>query len=168
MAAKDEQKDVTEQKSSGGSKKKWFLIGGSLVMAVVAGVAIFFFMSGRGESEEGGEDGEKTHSAETAKKIHAIYHMEPLIVNIHDGAELRYLKVRLEFEISNPEAKAEIDPLLTPMQDAILVLLSGKQMEEITTTDGKNKLKEEIMACVGKIVPPQKITRVYFTDFVVQ
>jgi len=169
VAAKDEQKDTTEQKPSGGSKKKWFLIGGILVTAISIGAALFFFMHGKGESEEDAEgEGENTHAAAATKKVHAMFPMEPLIVNIHDSGELRYLKVKLEFEISSAEAKVEIDPCLAPMKDAILVLLSGKQMEEITSTEGKNRLREEIMATVGKIVPPKKITRVYFTDFVVQ
>jgi flagellar protein FliL len=162
-----EQKDATEQKPS--SKKKMIIIACIILTAVAVGAAVFFFMHGKGESEEGVEgEGEKQHEASSAKKVHAIFSMDPLIVNIHDGEELRYLKVKLDFEINGPEAKAEIDPFLAPMQDAILVLLSGKQMAEITTTEGKNKLKEEIMATVVKIVPPKKITRVYFTDFVVQ
>jgi len=169
VAAKDEQKETSEKKPSGGSKKKWFLIGGILITAIAVGAGVFFFMHGRGEAEEGSEgEGENKHHAAAAKKVHAIYPMEPLIVNIHDSGELRYLKVKLEFEISSAEAKVEIDPCLAPMKDAILVLLSGKQMEEITSTEGKNRLREEIMATVGKIVPPKKITRVYFTDFVVQ
>jgi flagellar protein FliL len=169
VAAKDEQKkDTAEKKPSGGSRKKWIiLIGVFFLVAAVGGASAFFFLRGHGDGAEAEEGGEKTHES-PAKKVHAIYPMEPLIVNIHDGEELRYLKVKLEFETSGPEAKAEIDPLLPPIQDAILVLLSGKQMADITTTEGKNKLREEIMASVGKIVPPNKISRVYFTDFVVQ
>ena len=49
-----------------------------------------------------------------------------------------------------------------------MVLLSGKNLEEISVTDGKNKLREEVMAAVAKVAPPGKIIRVYFTDFVVQ
>lgn len=171
MAAKDEKKDAPEIKESAGSKKKRiFIIGGILITVIVVGVAVFFFMRGRGESSEGAEDGEKTHEAAAGTKTpaHAVYPLEPLIVNIHDGAELRYLKIKMEFEIKSPEAKSEIDPYLAPMQDAILVLLSGKQMGEISTVEGKNRLKDEIMAGVGRIVPPGKITRVYFTDFVMQ
>jgi len=170
VAAKDEQKDTTEQKPSGKSgKKKMIIIGSIILTAVAVGAAVFFFMHGRGESAEVAEgEGENTHAAAASKKVHAIFTMEPLIVNIHDSEELRYLKIKLDFEITAPEAKAEIDPFLPQMQDAILVLLSGKQMADITTTEGKNRLKEEIMASVGKIVPPKKITRVYFTDFVVQ
>jgi flagellar FliL protein len=170
VAAKDEQKETTE-KESGGSKKKWiFIIGGIVVLAIVAGVVVFFLMRGDGEDEEGSEEGEKTHEASKEKNSHtkAIYPLEPLIVNIHDGPELRYLKIKIEFEIKDAEAKGEIDPLLPPLQDSILMLLSGKQMADVTTTEGKNKLKQEIMANVGRIVPPGKITRVFITDFVVQ
>jgi flagellar FliL protein len=170
VAAKDEQKETTE-KGSGGSKKKWiFIIGGIVILAIVAGVLVFFLMRGDGEDEEGSEEGENTHESSKENNSHAkaVYPLEALIVNIHDGPELRYLKIKLEFEIKDAETKGEIDPFMAPMQDAILMLLSGKQMGDITTTEGKNKLKEEIMASVGKIVPPGKITRVYITDFVVQ
>ena len=169
MAAKDEQKETIEKKS-GGSKKKIFIIGGIVVLAIVAGVVVFFLMRGNGEGGEGSEEGEKTHEASAEKKANtkAMFSLDPLIVNIHDGPELRYLKIRLEFELKSAEAKEEIAPLLPPIQDSILMILSGKQMGDITTIEGKNKLKEEIMANVNKIVPPGKITRVYFTDFVVQ
>jgi flagellar FliL protein len=33
---------------------------------------------------------------------------------------------------------------------------------------GKNQLREEILASINKIIPPGKIAKVYFTDFVVQ
>jgi flagellar protein FliL len=170
VAAKEEQKDTAEKKPSTGSRKKWIILtGGILVTLIAVGVGVYFFMSGRDDGEEGAEgEGDQKHAASVEKKEKAIFPMEPLIVNIHDGAELRYLKVKLEFEVNGAEAKTEITPLLAPMQDAILVLLSGKQMADITTTEGKNRLKEEIMACVGKIVPPKKISRVFFTDFVVQ
>ena len=170
MAAKEEQKETTEKKS-GGSKKKWiFIIGGVVVLAIVAGAVVFFLMRGNGEGGEGSEDGEKTREASAEKKANtkAMFSLDPLIVNIHDGPELRYLKIKLDFELKGAEAKEEIPSLLPPIQDSILMLLSGKQMGDITTTEGKNKLKEEIMASVGKIVPPGKITRVYITDFVVQ
>jgi flagellar FliL protein len=170
VAAKNEQKETTDKKS-GGSKKKWiFVIGGILVLAIVAGVVVFFLMRGNGEDDEMGDDGEQTHESSSENNSHtkAIYSLEPLIVNIHDGPELRYLKIKVEFEIKDADSKKDIDPFLAPMQDSILMLLSGKQMGDITTSEGKNKLKNEIMADVGKILPQDIIKGVYFTDFVVQ
>jgi flagellar FliL protein len=171
VAAKDEQSKEKEKPSGGSGKKRLIIIGGISVVVIAIAVSVFLFMRGRGgdEGEDSAEAGvEKKHEPADAKKLPAIYPLEPFIVNIADGQNLRYLKIKLEFEISNAEAKAEVDPFQAPLRDAILVLLSGKHMEEITSSEGKNKLRNEVMAIVGKTVPPGKISRVYFTDFVVQ
>ena len=170
MAAKEEQSKEKEKPSGGSGKKRIIIIGSISVLVIAIAVSVFLFMRGKGdEGEESAEAGvEKKHEPADAKKLPAIYPLEPFIVNISDGPNLRYLKIKLEFEINNAEAKTEIDPLQAPLRDAILVLLSGKHMEEITSIEGKNKLRNEVMAIVAKTVPPGKISRVYFTDFVVQ
>ena len=173
MATKDEQakeKKGTEEKPVAKSgKKRLLIIGGISVLVVAIAVSVFLYMRGSGQDEESAEAGvEKKHEPGGAKQAKAIYPLEPFIVNIYDGPNLRYLKVKLEFEIATPETKTDLDPFQAPMRDAILVLLSSKHMEDITVTEGKNKLRDEVMATVGKIVPPGKISRVYFTDFVVQ
>jgi flagellar FliL protein len=174
VAAKEEKKEAPEKQSSGGSKKKWIFIGGGILITLIAvGVALFFFIRNQEDDGEGTEEGGKAHESSEGKKAQpqAVFAMEPLIVNIHDGAELRYLKIKIEFETKGggeKGEKGEFDPYLPQLKDAILLLLSGKQMSEITTVEGMNKLKAEIMACVDKIVPPGKITKVFFTDFVVQ
>jgi flagellar FliL protein len=174
VAAKDEQtreKKASDEKPAGKSgKKRLIIIGGVSVLIVVAiAVSVFFYMRKGGGDEDGAEAGtEQKKEAAGVKKTIAIYPLEPFIVNIHDGSNLRYLKVKLEFEIINPAAKEELDPFQAPLRDAILVLLSSKNLEDISMTDGKNKLRDEVMATVAKVVPPGKISRVYFTDFVVQ
>jgi flagellar FliL protein len=175
VAAKDEQsreKKTADEKSSGKSGgKKLMIIGGIsvLIIAIAASVAVFLYMhKGSGDEDTAEAGTEQKKEAAHAKKTIAIYPLEPFIVNIHDGANLRYLKIKLEFEITSPAVKEEIDPFQAPLRDAVLVLLSGKNLEEISVTDGKNKLRDEVMATVAKVVPPGKITRVYFTDFVVQ
>jgi flagellar FliL protein len=175
VAAKDElsrEKKTTDEKPLAKfGKKRLIIIGGIsvLIIAIAASVAVFMHMrsnSGEGEAAEAGT--EQNKEAAGAKKTIAIYPLEPFIVNIHDGANLRYLKIKLDFEIASPAAKEEIDPFQAPLRDAILVLLSSKNLEDISVTDGKNKLRDEVMTTVARVVPPGKITRVYFTDFVVQ
>ena len=55
-----------------------------------------------------------------------IFPLEPFIVNIYDGQELRYLKVKVEMEMASPAVKAELDGRLAPIRDAILVLAEFK------------------------------------------
>jgi flagellar FliL protein len=175
VAAKDEQtrdKKTTEEKPPGKSgQKRLIIIGGIsvLIIAIAASVSVFLYMRSNSGDEDAAEAGtEQNKKAAGAKKTIAIYPLEPFIVNIHDGVNLRYLKIKLDFEIASPAAKEELDPFQAPLRDAILVLLSGKNLEEISVTDGKNKLRDEVMAAVAKVVPPGKIRRVYFTEFVVQ
>jgi len=50
----------------------------------------------------------------------------------------------------------------------VLVLLTTKTLQDVQDVQGKNQLREEILAAVSKIVAQGKVTKVYFTDFVVQ
>lgn len=192
--AKEEQAPA-EAEGEGGSKKKLFIIIGAAVgVALILGV-VAFMMLGKGEKKEK-KEGEaaqtETKAAEGGhgggeKKAEAgahggggkegaaaggasanIFPLEPFIVNIYDGQELRYLKVKVELDMVNPTVKAEIDARLAPIRDAILVLLSAKTLQDIQDVQGKNTLKDEILGAINKHIPPGKIAKVYFTDFVVQ
>ncbi len=171
MATKDDQgkeKKVAEEKPKAKSGKMKWIIAGIIGLVAVAGIAagVIFYMRSSGEEEGAEASAGKKEAA--VKKTPVIYPLEPFIVNIHDGANLRYLKVKLEFEITTPEAKEELNKIQAPMRDAILVLLSSKNLEDITMTDGKNKLRDEVMATVARVASPGKVTKIYFTDFVVQ
>jgi len=162
------------------NNKKLFIIIGAVVAVLAIGGAAAFFMGGSEKEKapegakveakaEGGGHGAPAKEGEGgAAAGGTIYPLEPFIVNIYDGQELRYLKLKVEFEMANPQAKGELDAKTAPLRDAILILLTTKTMQEIQDLQGKNQLREQILAAVSKVVPPSKITKVYFTDFVVQ
>jgi flagellar FliL protein len=170
MAAKDDQ--AKEEKAPAKDKMKLFIIIGAVVAAVVIAAAVM--MSGKGgkgeakekpaeaKVEKKGEGGEKGGAAAN------IYPLEPFIVNIYDGQEIRYLKLKVEFEVAGAEAKGEVEARQAPLRDAILVLLTTKTLQDIQDLQGKNQLRDEILTATNRIVPPGKVTKVYFTDFVVQ
>jgi flagellar FliL protein len=185
--AKDEQ--APAEVEGGGSKKKMFIIiGAAVAVAVVLGVVAFMLM-GKGDKKEkgkeeatagaaaegghggaaaaGGGHGAAAGGKEGAAGTSNMYPLEPFIVNIYDGQELRYLKVKVEMEMAGA-VKGDLDARLAPMRDAILVLLSSKTLQDIQDLQGKNQIKEEILVAINKIISPAKIGKVYFTDFVVQ
>lgn len=153
-------------------KNKLIIIVGGAILAVVV-IAVAVVLMGKGgkaekvakapeaKSEKKGEGGEKGTSA-------TVYPLEPFIVNIYDGQEIRYLKIKVEFEMAGPEVKPEIDARQSALRDAILVLLTTKTMREVQDLQGKNQLRDEILATTGKILSVGRVTKVYFTDFVVQ
>lgn len=160
MASKDEQ-SMEKAPVKGKTGMKLYIIVAVAVALAVGGTAAFFMLSG-GERKKTGEA--RTES----KAAPAIFPLEPFIVNIYDGQELRYLRIKVEMEVANEEAKSELTAKQAQMRDTILVLLTTKTMLDIRDQQGKNQLRQEIFNAVGRIVSPGKVQKIYFTDFVVQ
>ena len=189
--AKEEQAPAEVEAEGGGKKKMIIIIGAAVVVAIILGV-VAFMMLGKGDKKTA-KDGEAApvegkaaegghgapapaaggHGAPAAGAAAGgpsanIFPLEPFIVNIYDGQELRYLKVKIELDMVGPAVKTEIEGRLAPIRDAILVLLSAKTLQDVQDVQGKNTLKDEILGAINKHIPPGKIAKVYFTDFVVQ
>jgi flagellar FliL protein len=176
MAKEEQAAEATEE--GGGKKKLIIIIGAVVLVLIIGGVAAFMMMGGDKKKEaadaQGGAPAAAAGSADaagqggTAGGASTIFPMEPFIVNIYDGQELRYLKVKVELEMANAGLKAELEGRLAPIRDAVLVVLTTKTLQEIQDVQGKNQLREEILTAISKIVAQGKVTKVYFTDFVVQ
>jgi flagellar FliL protein len=178
--AKDDQAGA--EAPEGGNKKMLFIIIGAAV-AVLLVLVVVFMMMGKGDKKESkAGEGAKTEAAAGggnggapaaggeggAAGAATVFALEPFIVNIYDGQELRYLKVKIEMEMANPAIKPELDGRLAAMRDAILVVLTSKTLQDIQDIQGKNQLREEILTAISKIVAQGKVTKIYFTDFVIQ
>jgi len=185
-----EQAKTTEAAPPPKDKKKLFImIGAAVAVLALVGGGMFFLggsksdkkaahgeakveakaEGGHGEAKaEGGHEGGHGEGKEGKPGAGTIYPLEPFIVNIYDGQEIRYLKLKVEFDMANSEVKGDLDSKVAPLRDAILILLTTKTMQEIQDLQGKNTLREQILGAVNKIIPPGKVTKVYFTDFVVQ
>jgi flagellar FliL protein len=195
--AKEEQAPAEAEAEGGGKKKMIIIIGAAVAVALILGV-VAFMMLGKSDKKtkkegdaaqvEGAAAGGHGAAAPAADAHGApaagghgapaaggaagpsanIFALEPFIVNIYDGQELRYLKVKVELEMVAPTIKNEIEGRLAPIRDSILILLSAKTLQDIQDVQGKNALKDEILGAINKNIPPGKIAKVYFTDFVVQ
>jgi flagellar protein FliL len=183
-----------EAEAEGGKKKMMIIIGAAVAVALILGVVAFMVLGKDNkkskkegdttQTEGGAAPAAGAHGAPAAPAAGAhggapaaggaaspaanIFPLEPFIVNIYDGQELRYLKVKVELEMVNPAIKNEIDGRLAPIRDSILILLSAKTLQDVQDVQGKNALKDEILGAINKNLPPGKIVKVYFTDFVVQ
>ncbi len=160
------------------NKKMLFIIIGAVAVVVIA-LAVVFMGGGKKEKKEGAAEAKVEQKAEgggapsggkggAAGAAANIFPMEPFIVNIYDGQELRYLRVKVEFETATADAKNEIEMRQASLRDSILVLLTTKTLQDVQDLQGKNQLRDEIMVAVNKILPPGKVSKIYFTDFVVQ
>lgn len=91
-----------------------------------------------------------------------------VMVNLADAAGDRYLKVGMEVEVTSPDAAQEIQAQTAKIRDAVIILLSSKTYAELSTTDGKMQLKNEVASRLNQILGTPRVVRIYFTEFVVQ
>ncbi|HEY2388659.1 MAG TPA: flagellar basal body-associated FliL family protein [Candidatus Binatia bacterium] len=117
--------------------------------------------------EEGGgkEHGEKGGAKETASPILPL---ETFIANLSDEGGSRYLKATFQIEFLGASVPPEITPRLPKIRDLLLTLLSSKSFDDVRTPEGKQQLREEIIARVNQVVERDVVKAVYFTEFIVQ
>jgi flagellar FliL protein len=111
----------------------------------------------------------KKENTEQQAVVGAIWPMDPFIVNIQDqGTTDRYLKIIIELDISDKNCIPELNQLKPKLRDNVLDLLSSKSYKDIMDISGKQRLREELMLRMNSFLTGGKITKVYFTEFVVQ
>lgn len=121
---------------------------------------------GHGEGGAEGEGGGAKHGSADYKE--RLFALEPLVVNVTGDGYNRFLKLRVEFETDDVKLKEEIEARLPQVRDAMIVLLSSKQLSDITDFEGKALLKEDILERVNDLLETGEVKSVLFTEFVVQ
>lgn len=152
------------------SKKMLFIIIGAVLVLASGGAGAWFFLHGGGEKDENGNEKTAEKAKHSAPPVFAL--LEPFVVNLQPEEGERYLQVAMTLQVKNDE-QAELLKLHMPeVRSRLLLLLSSKKGSEISTSDGKKALSEEIVAQVkvpfGGRHEPQEVTSVFFTSFVIQ
>ena len=118
----------------------------------------------------------RTHFAEPSKEEveqtvqvkKAIWPIDSIIVNLMDNNGERYLKITIQLEVSNENCILELDSLKPEIMDGLLDILSSKEYKEIVGFEGKQRLRDEIAIRVNNYLSKGQITKVYFTEFIIQ
>ena len=152
------------------SKKMLFIaIGAVLVLASGGAGAWFYIQSSVGHGEK---DKEKAAEKAEAAKPPVFALLEPFVVNLQPEEGEKYLQVAMTLQVKDDE-QAELLKLHMPeVRSRLLLLLSSKKGSEVSTSDGKKLLSDEIVAQVkvpfGGRHEPQEVSSVFFTSFVIQ
>jgi len=159
------------EEASGGGMMKWIIIA---VVVVALGVGGYFgytmFMGGDStedaaseEMAEGGEEGETMENLEGQ-----LVPLPVFLVNLADPLGRRYLKLGIEVEVRDPEAQAALTKYEAKIKDTLLLLLSSKTMEGLSSMKAKVELKQEIADRLNQIIGKGTVLRVYITEMVIQ
>ncbi len=106
-------------------------------------------------------------------------------MNLADSGALRYIKIALALEIEDPSLKGalprgdeyrrrqeelakELRPFTPLLDDQITTVLAAKTVIQLTTPDGKEQLRQELLEQFNKVLPEHRVLNVYYTEFVIQ
>jgi len=78
------------------------------------------------------------------------------------------LKLTMRLRLSNPQTAAEFTERNSELRDAVLMLLSSKERDDISTFSGKMALKRALMAQMNRLLRQGQVEDIYFTEFLVQ
>jgi flagellar FliL protein len=149
------------------------ILGVVVLMMGMMGAGFFMLwskMSATVAQVQNAEGSEQTQREEAEKEasIGPLYKMDTLIVNLADQGGKRYLRVTMELELSSAEVQEEIEKRMPQLRDAILMILPTKQYVDISSTQGKIALRDEILNKMNSYLKKGSIATIYFTEFVVQ
>ena len=112
--------------------------------------------------------GKEAHASQVASKSVVNMPLEPFLVNLADKESRRYLKLKVELEVNNEETAKELEKSMPRIRDALILLLSSKTYLDLASYQGKQQLKQEIKQKVTALPGGNKISDVFFTEFVAQ
>jgi len=146
------------------SKKKLFIIIGlAVVLLGAGGAAAWHFMAP--------EHGSKGAQHEPAKPP-VFVNLEPFTVNLQPDGSEQYLQTGIVVQVKDQDAVDLIKLHMPQVRSRLLLLLSSKQAEDISSLEGKKNLTNEILVQLKlpfvEKEKPQEVSSVYFTDFVIQ
>ncbi len=172
-AAKDAAAAAPAQGS--GNKSPILLIALAVInMLVVAGVGYMLYAGKKKEAAEptvqqvvkGEHEAQATEKTEEKAFMGRVVPLETFIVNLSGSKGRRIAKVNMEMELEGDDVQVEIDKRKAQIRDIIIIILSSKTYDEVSTREGKDVLKNEIKDTLNAFLTKGKILNVYFTEFI--
>jgi flagellar FliL protein len=184
MADKEElEEEISEskvEKSSNSSKIIMIIAGVVLVFLLIVGGIIAMLLSG-GEEEDPGmaSTGTAQQAGGRAKKSSAkratsyvtvgpIHELDKFVVNLITKRGKRYLRVKISLELDSENVLGELETKKVVLSDAIIDTLTSRTKQELSTSKGKNRLKDELMSRINASLVDGEVTNVFFTEFIIQ
>lgn len=103
----------------------------------------------------------------TAEVTGPVVALDPFVVNLDEPGQSRYLKLTLQLELA-PKAEDALGKNKELIRDAILSHLSGLHLKDTLGAEAKEKLRQDLVGKISKLLGPDKVRRIFFQEFMVQ
>ncbi len=162
----------SEAPAAATGSKSYLLIALVIInMVVVLGVGYMLYKNSQKPTPtldqviEGVPKDNKTDQ-QTLDEVGKVIPLETFIVNLAGSKGRKVLKVNMELEVKGVDVIQEIDNRKAQIRDFIIIILSSKTYDEVSTKEGKDFLRNEIKDQVNSFLSKGKIMNVYFTELI--
>ncbi len=164
MAEEDEEevvKDTEEDSPPPKPKLKLIILASTVLLLGVGGFFGWKWYAARKVA---------TETTQKPEEISIVYALKSFIVNLADkkGVGKRYLKLTMEVEVGGEQQRVFVSSKVPQLRDSVLLMLSSRTLEEITSMEAKVELKQALLVRMNRALGKNVIQRIYFTEFVVQ
>lgn len=124
------------------------------------------------ESTEIAEDGHVTAPASVSSDTYYLPIDPPFIVNFTHLGALRYLQISIEVMYPKEDIIERVVEHMPAIRNSLILLLSDQPYEKLSTFEGKEELRSEMVAAVNQIVYKGSAVEfpgeMFITNFVMQ
>lgn len=178
----DEKEQELEIKPKSSKKKLIIIIVAALLLLGGGGGAAWFFLFSGGDKAHGekkeGEGGEAVASDKTPEELaaekEAFYVALPraFVFNAHGSTRDRLVQIKVKLLVRGPENEALAKQHSPLVEGTLLKVFSAATVEQLTTVEGKGKLRADAQQAVTEtlkeIAGKPVVEQILFIGFVMQ
>jgi len=115
-------------------------------------------------------NGQLETEADDTRESGFICELATVLVNPAGGKSIRIVKLGVSIEVMTKALLKKVETLKVRLQHQLIMVLSSKQVNEISSSKGKALLQNELrnVFAAELDVSPADIRQVYFSEFIIQ
>ncbi len=146
-------------------KKKLMIIGAAVGLVIIIGAVVGYMMYSKGAQEKAMKQAELEQTPEyklqqqlkfkKENKPPKFIKMDEFTVNLPGRGGEHYLQASLVLRTADGSTEGRIKDFLPIVRDRVILVLSSRTMQELSTVEGKNNMAREIALVINSIIEPQ-------------
>lgn len=155
-------------------KKILLIVLGAVVLVGATGAASYFFLVDKPPAEQAEQDAQAEEAEKQEQDAPKIYHeLHPnFVVNFQNPNKARFLQVSVQVMARSGDTIDATKQHMPAIRNSLVMLFSSQDAQDLRSREGKEKLREEVLAEVRNVLEEQTgeagVEQVYFTSFVMQ
>ncbi len=133
------------------------IIAGIVLILLAAGIAYFIATNVVGSPDE--DNGE-----EVVEYTGITFPLGEFTTNLADEGARAIFQVEIMLELSDSDAKSELEEREPQIQDQVYTILRATTSEELEDQEGMENLREEIKEAVNERISEGEVVNVYFNQ----